>query len=138
MPEPTFTDHEILAFLDELLPVEQMARVEKAMRESEILRRKAAGLARRRDQGAHTVGEIWRRLRLSCPTRHQLGSYLLGAVETDLADYLDFHIGTIGCRFCAANLKDLEEEMRRTPEVEQRRRKFFQSSAGYLTRLHGD
>lgn len=132
MTSSTLTDDELLAYLDEGLPVERMAVVEKALRESDVLRRRAAGLARRRDQGAHTVGEIWRRWRLSCPTRKQLGSYLLGVLDPELARYFDFHIRTIGCRYCAANLRDLEASAQTSPETEHRRRKFFQSSAGFL------
>jgi hypothetical protein len=75
MPESTFSDQQLLAYLDEMLPVEEMATVEKALRGSDSLRRKAAGLSRRRDDGLHSVGEIWRRLRLSCITRSQLGRH---------------------------------------------------------------
>ena len=127
-----FTDQQLLAYLDELLSVEEMARVETTLRSSESLRLRAASLVRRRDQGAHSVGEIWRRLRLSCPTRSQLGSYLLGTLSDGLAGYVDFHVRTVGCRPCAANLRDLEQSMESTPEVHERRRKFYQTSAGYL------
>ena len=136
MSETTFTDDELLSYLDELLPVERMAAVEQALRQSELLRRHAASLARRRDQGVHSVGEVWRRLRLSCPTRSQLGSYLLGALDANLAKYVEFHIHTVGCRICTANLRDLKLAMHSTEDAPPRRRKFFQSSAGYLPR-HG-
>ena len=129
-----FTDQELLAYLDEMLSVDEMARVERSLRSSEPLRLRAASLVRRRDQGAHSVGEIWRRLRLSCPTRSQLGSYLLGTLSEGLAGYVDFHLRTIGCRPCAANLRDLEQALEATPEVRERRRKFYQTSAGYLPR----
>lgn len=132
MARAEFSDDELIAYFDELLPAERMAAVEKALRKSESLRRRAAGLSRRRDQGVHSVGEIWRRERLSCPSRNQLGGYLLGALDKDAAEYLEFHIRTIGCRLCAANLYDLEQALESTPEARQRRRKFFQSSAGYL------
>ena len=128
----TFSDDELLAYLDELLPVQRMTSVEKALRGSESLRRHAASLARRRDQGVHSVGEIWRRLRLSCPTRSQLGSYLLGVLDADFAGYLDFHIQTVGCRICAANLRDLELAAQSKSDAQPRRRRIFQSSAGYL------
>ena len=134
MPAYSFTDDELLAYLDEMLPGERIARVEGALRDSEPLRRRLANLARRRDQGVHSVGEIWRRRRASCPTRTQLGSYLLSTLESDFVDYLDFHLQTVGCRYCEANLRDLEEAARTTPETRRRRQKFFQSSAGYLRR----
>lgn len=134
MTEPAITDLQLLAYLDEMLPVEQMATIERDLRASEALRLRAAGLARRRDQGAHSVGEIWRRLRLSCPSRDELGNFLLGTLEDGLADYIEFHLRTVGCRFCAANLGDLEQALKSAPETAQRRRKFFESSAGYLRR----
>jgi anti-sigma factor RsiW len=130
-----FTDDELLAYLDELLPVQRMAAIEKLLRASESLRRRVADLARRRDQGVHSVGEIWRRWRLSCPTRSQLGSYVLDALEPAYRDYIDFHIETVGCRICAANLSDLQQDARSRPEVSRRRRKYFESSAGYLKQL---
>ncbi len=134
MPELSITDPVLLAYLDEMLPVEQMTAVERELRGSESLRLRAAALARRRDQGAHSVGEIWRRLRLSCPSRDELGSFLLGTLEDGLAEYVEFHVRTVGCRFCTANLGDLEQALKGTPEAAQRRRKFFESSAGYLNR----
>ena len=42
----------------------------------------------RRDAGVHSLGEIWRRHRLSCATREQLGSYVLGVLLKEAADYL--------------------------------------------------
>jgi len=129
---PEYSDEQLTAFLEEMLPPEAMAKLEKELRESEALRHRAAALSRRRDQGVHSVGEIWRRSRLSCPTRNQLGSFLLGTLDKKFEEYLDFHIRTVGCRICSANLYDLEQAMKSQPETKQRRRKFFESSAGYL------
>ena len=131
-----FTDVELLAYLDEGLPVERMAAVENALRASADLRNRTAGLRMQRDEQGHSVGDIWRRGRLSCPTRHQLGSYLLGALPTELAQYFRFHLETVGCRYCAANLDDLRQSASQgTAETAQRRQKYFQSSAGYVRKL---
>jgi len=131
-----FTDAELLAYLDEGLPVERMAAVENALRASADLRNRTAGLRSQRDGQGHSVGEIWRRGRLTCPTRHQLGSYLLGALPAQLAQYFRFHLETVGCRYCAANLEDLRlASSQSTSETTQRRQKFFQSSAGYVRKL---
>lgn len=138
MPEIDFTDSDILGYLDESLSADRMAAIEDALRQSESLQQRAAMLLRRRDDGFHSVGEIWRRHRLSCPTRRQLGSYLLEVLDESLHKYVDFHIQTMGCRYCAANLRDLEESIEQTPAVEQRRRKFFQSSAGHLRKLRDE
>lgn len=132
MAQTSFTDAELLAYLDEMLPSERASLVEQELRDSTSLRQRATILARRRDQGGHSVGEIWRRHRLSCLTRSQLGSYLLGTLEQSLVDYIEFHLRTVGCRICAANLHDLESARQTDGETRQRRRKFFESSAGYL------
>lgn len=138
MPSPSesaaaFSDVELAGYLDELLPTERSAAVENALRESPALRQRVAGLIRERDQGGHTVGEIWRRQRLSCPTRSDLGAFLMGVMEPARADYVRFHIHEIGCRFCEANLVDLETASKQIdPAAEPRRQKFFESSAGRL------
>lgn len=134
MPSNTYSHEELLAYLAEQLPAERMAVIERSLRESEPLRRELAILARERDQGGFTVGEVWRRMRLSCPTRSQLGSYLLGALDEGPRDYVEFHLQTVGCRVCAANLADLQQATAPAPEKQRRRRKYFDSSAGYLRR----
>ena len=130
-----FTDAELLAFLDEGLPVERMSAVESELRQSAKLRTRIAALRQQRDVAGHSVGEIWRRGRLSCPTRHQLGSFLLDALPVELKQYIRFHLETIGCRYCAANLDDLHQSAQQeSSETAQRRQKFFQSSAGHIRR----
>ena len=130
-----FTDAELLAFLDEGLPVERMSAVESELRQSAELRTRIAALRQQRDGAGHSVGEIWRRGRLSCPTRHQLGSFLLDALPVELKQYIRFHLETIGCRYCAANLDDLRQSTQQeSSETAQRRQKFFQSSAGHIRR----
>jgi anti-sigma factor RsiW len=131
----TYSDADLLAYLDEMLPAEKMTVLESALRQEEALRLRVAGLARRRDQGAHSVGEIWRRQRLSCPTRNQLGSFLLGTLDAALAEYVEFHLRSVGCRICAANLDDLERSTKQGGESTDRRRRFFESSAGHLRGL---
>ena len=128
------THEELLAFLEEQLPAERMAELEQVLRGDEELRQRLALAVRQHDPGAHSVGAIWRRRRLSCPSRTELGSYLLGASEEIRAEYIEFHLRVIGCRYCAANLSDLEQ-VAGDPgdEVQRRRQKFFQSSAGYLS-----
>jgi hypothetical protein len=129
----TYALSDLEAYLDEALPPEEMARIEKNAREDETLIRQLASIHSRRSAGVHSLGEIWRKHRLSCPTREQLGSYLLGVLDEPMADYLVFHIEVVGCSFCRANLADLRSQQAGSePIVETRRRKYFQSSAGYL------
>lgn len=134
MPRTNNTDEELRAYLAEQLPPERMALIEQSLRESEPLRQRLVTLIRETDQGGVTVGEVWRRGRLSCPTRSQLGAYLLGALDDAQREYLDFHLQTIGCRVCQANLTDLQQATAAAPEKQRRRRKYFESSAGYLRR----
>ena len=133
MTSPSISDAELLAYLDEMLSPERAAVVEKGLRASSAMRQQASILVRRRDQGGHTVGEIWRRSRLSCLSRSQLGSYLLGTLDDGLAAYIQFHLQTIACRICAANVRDIETANENADvQSRQRRRKFFESSAGLL------
>jgi hypothetical protein len=129
-----FSNTDLEAFLDESLPAEQMAAIEDALRRSDELQKRVAAINGRRDAGVHSLGEIWRRHRLSCPSREQLGSYLLGVLPRPSADYLKFHLEIIQCRFCQASLADLQaQQLAAEAELAQRRRqKYFQSSAGYL------
>ena len=123
------------AYLDEALPPDQMARIELALRKDPELVRQVAAVQSRRNSGVHSLGEIWRHQRLSCPSRDQLGSFLLGATDEALDDYVRFHVDEIGCRYCRANLADLQSQQAERPEVVQsRRRRYFESSAGYLRR----
>src|SRR3990167_8202548 len=100
---------ELEAYLDEALPVEAMASIERVLRGDPKLAQQLAGINARRDAGLHSLGEIWRRHRLSCPTRELLGSYLLGVLSKEAADYLGFHLEVMGCRVCRANLNDLQK-----------------------------
>lgn len=128
-----FRPTDLEAYLDEALPPEEMARIEKAMREDRALVQQLAKVHARRNTGVHSLAEIWRQHRLSCPSREQLGSYLLGAVAGAYANYITFHINAVGCRYCQANLRDLESQRAGTGRVAHtRRRKYFQSSASYL------
>ncbi|MEW4489547.1 hypothetical protein AB1L42_15805 [Thalassoglobus sp. JC818] len=130
MPTSEVTDSDLLAYLDEMLPVERATQIEAVLRESAGLRKRAALLSRRRDHGAHTVGEIWRRRQLSCPSRETLGSMLLGVAEPDLEEYIQFHIQVVGCRVCLANLLDLKEKQSQGADDSGRPQRYFESSAG--------
>ncbi len=128
---------ELEAFLDEALPAERMAAIEDALRGSDELRQRLTAINGRRDAGVHSLGEIWRRHRLSCPSREQLGSYLLGVLPRDAADYVKFHLETIECRYCAASLHDLKSQQSaaESENTQRRRQKYFQSSVGHLQKI---
>jgi len=138
----TISDAVLLAFLDEALSSEKMSVLEQAIRTDAELRKRIEILVSQRDSGVHSLGDIWRRHRLSCPTREQLGSYLLGAMLEDASQYIEFHIETVGCRYCQANLEDLRIAQKQSkaaePAASQRRQRIYQSSVGRMQSFSGD
>ena len=66
------------------------------------------------------------------PRRAELGQYVLGTLPEENSDYIRFHLETIGCRYCQANLADLQAASRQDEVPDQRRHRYFQTSAGYL------
>lgn len=148
-----FTSAELETYIDEELPADEMAAVESEVRVNPDLRQRIAEILERQSQGAHTIASIWRRHRLSCLTRWQLGSYLLGTLSADQAHYVEFHLRTVGCALCTANLEDLrrqQAERQRAADasasqsggmdqaVRARRQRYFESSVGHLSRRQGD
>lgn len=130
-----FTDQQLHAYLDETLASETMSLIEQSLRADQQLRDRVIQLVGAREAGVHSLGEIWRRNRVSCPSREQLGSYLLKVLDAETEDYIRFHLGEVGCRLCAANLDDLERQRtEQQPAIQTRRRRYFQTSAGYLSR----
>lgn len=130
-----FTEADLLAYLDEALPPQRAAEVERAVRDSAALRQRLSVLLERRDQGGHTLGEIWRRRQLSCLSRTDLAQYLNGQLSAVKREYIEFHTAVIKCPVCEANLEDLRQ-LAQAPidDQSQRRRRFFESSAGKLRR----
>ncbi len=128
-----YTDQQLQAYLDESLEVNLMAGIERDLRVDTSLRERLVAVVGMREAGVHGLGEIWRRHRLTCPTRQQLGSFLLGAMSDELQAYVRFHLEKIACRVCNANLDDLKAQHSEQQAITQlRRRRYFQSSAGYL------
>jgi hypothetical protein len=130
----SFTDAELVAFLDEALPANRASQIEHELRTDAVLRSRLIEVRGRETAGLHSIGGIWRRSRLSCPTRGQMGQYLLTALPDEHADYIRFHIETIGCRYCQANLADLQSASQASIDAKPRRTKYFQTTAGYLNR----
>lgn len=95
------------AYVGDALPDAELAAVERALRDSPELRKLLKQVIDEEDRGEHTAGAIWRRERISCPARDQLGGFLLGAGDPELLDYIRFHLDEIGCPYCQANLDDL-------------------------------
>jgi hypothetical protein len=123
-------------YLVDALSPEESARVEKALRDSAELRARLEEVRQNRADGQlHTLGAIWNRARLTCPSRQQLGSYLLDALDPDLASYLTFHLELVECPFCLANLADLKAQSQAAPVTHasrSRQRRILQSSQHLL------
>ncbi|MGL4462848.1 MAG: hypothetical protein ACRDD1_02200 [Planctomycetia bacterium] len=133
----------LVGYLEEALPDALMVRIEDRLRASAEWR---AALDRVRDAvdlGEHSVATIWRRHRLTCATREQLGAYLMQASTPAEEDYLRFHLEVVACRWCQANLADLRagrppadhdptRPLSEESADKERRRRLFQSSVGYL------
>jgi len=129
----SITIEDLHAYLDEALADEASSRVEKALRDTPALRRALSRLIAERERGEQSLGAIWRRHRLTCPSREDLGNLLLGVLDPDFAEYIKFHLQSISCGYCQANLMDLQERQKETKaKVQERRQKMFASSAGFL------
>ena len=78
--------------------------------------------------------EVWESQRLSCPKRSTVGAYLLETLEADWRDYVGFHLETVGCHFCRANLEDLRRQNTRESAGRFQRR-LMESTVGFLRRV---
>jgi hypothetical protein len=110
MDMPLITREMLRSYICDALPDAELAAVERSLRESPELRALLKEVIDQEDRGEHTAGAIWRRERISCPTRDQLGGYLLGAGDHELMEYISFHLDEIGCPYCQANLDDLRSK----------------------------
>jgi hypothetical protein len=126
------------AYLDDSLSDSETARIEKALRESEDMRQRLRFVREEQDRGEHSLGAIWRRERLSCPSREELNGYLHEIHDENFQAYIEFHLTTIACSTCLANLDDLKEKQAESGKSGRRRRKIFDSSSGLLSNLAAD
>jgi hypothetical protein len=126
------TREQLHAYLDDALDDAEAARIEKLIRGSEAVRSQLTQVRDERDRGEHSLGAVWRRDRLSCPSREQLGGYLHKVLEGDMQAYIEFHLKTIDCLCCQANLDDLKEKQAESTAQTRRRRRYFETSAGLL------
>lgn len=129
----TFTDAEIIAFLDESLSPERSTELESALKSDLPLRERFLAKIGQQAAGLHTIGSIWQRMKLTCPTRQELQDFLQDKLEPNLENYVRFHLIQIGCRYCQANCADLLNEQDLSAGKEERQTRFFQTSAGHLS-----
>lgn len=130
-----WSEQELLNWLDERLPADQMAALETQLRVDSQLRRQVSLLMQIRDQGGHSAGEIWQRAGLSCPDRTILRQFLQQTINPDYSEYIRFHLTTVGCRYCQANLVDLQANDNDASNI-QRRQRLHQVSSQLLPDQH--
>jgi RNA polymerase sigma factor (sigma-70 family) len=75
--------------------------------------------------------QVWEAQRPSCPKRSTIGAYLLGTLEEQWHAYIDFHLNTLGCRYCLANLDDLRRQTTGSSAAAAHQR-ILQSTVGFL------
>jgi RNA polymerase sigma factor (sigma-70 family) len=78
------------------------------------------------------ITSTWESQRLTCPKRSTLGAFLLEQIDPEWFDYIDFHLTTLGCHFCRANLKDLKHQ--KTTEENLFRERVLASTIGFFTK----
>jgi len=128
-----FDDQTLLDYLRENLPEQNSSAVESALRDQPELRARLAHLIDRHFGDEIAPGTVWRNARLTCPSREQWGSYLLGILAPALADYYRFHLETVECSFCRANVDDLRE-LHQASQAQrvQRQERIFRTSVGAI------
>ncbi|MDB5355316.1 MAG: rpoE 1 [Phycisphaerales bacterium] len=74
--------------------------------------------------------EVWEDLRPGCPKRNTIGGYVLGTLDPPWHQYVESHIQRLGCAFCQANLKDLQEQT--ATDAAPLHRRILQSTVGFF------
>lgn len=125
-------------YIHDALPDDELPLVEKALRDQPGVQALFNQVRQELDRGEHSIGAIWRRERLSCATREQLGGFLLDALDPDVHEYIAFHLKTIGCPHCSANLDDLAKKQSEAEGPRKtRRQRILKSTAGVLRNATG-
>ncbi len=129
-----FTEAELEAYIEETLDPTRAAQLEQAVREDEAILQKLSYLNSRRDAGIHTLGEIWRRNQIGVPSGRQISNFIMGLTSEEETEYIRFRLEVLKCPFTIACWKDLSEKQLIDAEsqIESRRKKYFNSSAGLL------
>jgi hypothetical protein len=132
MLQPSISDADLQAYLDETLTEGRSIEIEQAVRADSALAERLAQWIRQRDSGVHSVGEIWRRHRLSCPGRETLQLFLLRRLPADQERHLQLHLITLGCIYCLSNLDDLRRATNQPEVAAPRRQRYYRQSVDRL------
>ena len=74
--------------------------------------------------------ELWEDERLSCPKRSTIAGYLLRTLDDPWQQYVEFHLNTLGCASCQANLDDLQKQT--AQDRRALRDRILQSTVGFF------
>ena len=83
--------------------------------------------------GTQLLSLAWNQARPTCPKRTTIGAHLLGTLDDAWSDYVIFHLETVQCGICLANLEDLENASKSEVSRDWRHR-VLQSTVGFLRR----
>ena len=109
---PVYSREYIHAYIDGALsPEEADAFTSMAYGDSE-LRGKIRTVQTEFDYHNHTVGSLWRRNQLTCPSDQEIVDYQRGAlaiINPEIADYVQFHLTSIRCIYCISTAAELKQ-----------------------------
>jgi hypothetical protein len=63
-----------------------------------------------------------------------VGAFLLGTLDKDWHDYVDFHLNTLGCHYCRANLDDLKRQNAENNSPRSLHVRIMESTIGFLNK----
>lgn len=130
-----FSDAELDCYLEETLDAGRASELEIQLRDDQALLARLAKINACRSAGQHTLGGIWRQNQIGVPSRDEMGSFLLGVLEDQHADYIQFRVDVLKCPFTIALKIDLENQQSETADTSTKRRaKIYESSIGLLKR----
>lgn len=131
-----FTDAQLEAYLDESLDSQTAAELEQACRDDSELVNRLSSINRRRDEGIHTLGEIWRRHQIGVPSPEEVNEFLSGKLAQDQSNYIRFRLDVLKCRYTSALVEAAEQRLADSGEQSKtRREKYFQNSADLLPKI---
>jgi RNA polymerase sigma factor (sigma-70 family) len=84
------------------------------------------------DASSSLLTEVWEEQRLTCPKRSTIGRHLLGTLDEPWKGYVEFHVKTLGCTFCKANIEDLQKQTAEAPKALEQR--VLQSTIGFFNK----
>lgn len=128
-----FTDDELIAYIAEELSLRRSKELENRLKDSGRERLRLSKLLLSLDDQPLSLAQIWRERRLSCPPRSTWQAYLAEEIHGEYKSYLQFHLDVMECRYCAANLADLQTSDE--SQAEGRVRKIFATSVGQLNQV---